>query len=120
DPAIKKGQDAAKSAAGAFSTQESKYTAKVGEVEGFKKELKAINAGQDERLNWPRFEEVFAAALPKPGENGNLTVVNPALKNLNQPLLWRGNDEAGVKAYEWFKERMRRGVPIDMAQQDET
>jgi type IV pilus assembly protein PilM len=118
DSKIKSGMDTAKGAVAAFTAQEGKFTAKVKEFDDFKKELKAINAGQDERLNWPRFEEVFAAALPKPGEDGNLTQIEPKLK-LDQPRIARGNNDDGVKAYEWFKKRMANGVPVDQAQQDE-
>ncbi|MBX9628309.1 MAG: pilus assembly protein PilM, partial [Gemmataceae bacterium] len=111
DPQVVKGLDAAKGAVTAANTQQGKFDTKKKDIDKFQGEVKLIVTGQDERLNWPRFEEAFAAALPKPGpkeDGGNLDLD-----------LWRGADGKGAKAVQWFFDRMRAGVPADRAQEDE-
>jgi type IV pilus assembly protein PilM len=111
DPSIKKGIDSAASASTAYSGQESKFSSKKDEAEKRQKEVKTILAGQEERLNWPRFLEVQTAAMPHPGDpkkGGNL-----------DPEVWKGAGNAGVEALEWFTKRMRDGVPIEMALKDD-
>ena len=90
--------------------------------------MKKIIAGQEERLNWPRWVEVFTASLPRPGDNGNLTetsfrfnstVPAPDQPAFNQVQLWRGEGRAGLDALEWFNRRMQKGVPIEEAVADE-
>src|SRR5262249_5195618 len=81
--------------------------------------------GQEERLNWPRYIEVFTSALPRPGAGGNLTEtgvqVNSSLTTpFSQVQLWKGEGSAGQDALEWFNRRMQRGVPIEDAVADET
>jgi type IV pilus assembly protein PilM len=100
-----------KSALGAFSSRETAVKGKVDESQDAQRATKTIIAGQEERLNWPRFFEVQTAAMPKPGdlkEGGNLTDFN-----------WKGGSDAGVDALRWFNTRMRDGVPIDRAVEDD-
>ncbi len=106
NPEIKKAIDGTKSALTASDSQKTAVTTKKGEIDAFQKNVKQIIAGADERLDWPRFEEVFSAALPRPGTTGNLP----------EPL-WRSGD--GFKAVGWFQERMREGVKIEDAVRDE-
>lgn len=106
DPDIDKAIDTSKSAVSAYSSQETKFTQKKGEVEATQADVKLIVSGNDERLNWPRFEEVFTLALPRPGEGGNL-----------DPKLWRTDN--GAAAVAWFQERMRRGVKAEDAQKEQ-
>jgi type IV pilus assembly protein PilM len=111
DPSIQKGIDSAKTAGTAYSGQESKFSSKKDEAERRQKEVKTILAGQEERLNWPRFFEVQTAAMPHPGDpkkGGNL-----------DPEVWKGAGNAGVEALEWFNRRMRDGVPVNQALQDD-
>jgi type IV pilus assembly protein PilM len=108
DPTLAKGVETAKGAIDAANKQETKFSAKKGEIDKFSGQVKTIIAGQDERLNWPRFNEVFSAALPKPGPDGNL-----------ETSLWRGADGRGAEAVKWFYERMRVGVPADKAIADD-
>src|SRR5207248_1345207 len=80
------------------------------------------NAGYDERLNWARFTEVYSAALPRPGADGNLTdngKLNGTAQPGQQERLWRGEGDAGVKALEWFQDRMRKRAPIEHALEDD-
>ncbi|MBA4062876.1 MAG: hypothetical protein C0501_04055 [Isosphaera sp.] len=114
DPAIEKAEKAAADAVAAHGQQEGKYSTKEGEVKQTQTLVKAILAGQEERLNWARFFEVQTAAMPRPGprdQGGNLT-------DKDQVQLWRGELDAGVKAYEWFVGRMRTGVPYEQALAD--
>ena len=105
---IDKGIEAAKGAVTAATAKDAEESGKKSTVGEVTKELKTNNAGADERLNWPRFTEVFSAALPRPGETGNL-----------DPGIWQGNQDAGQKALQWFQERMRSGVSKDQAILDE-
>jgi hypothetical protein len=65
-------------------------------------EVKAVIAGNDERLNWPRFHEAFGQVVPRPGMGGNLT-----------EDLWA--KDKGKLAVQWFEDRMRKGVRIEDA-----
>ena len=106
DPSINKAIETAKGASSAFTTQESKFNAKKAEVAAYEAQVKAVIAGQDERFDWPRFDEVFAAALPHPGAEGNLP-----------RELWANNN--GAAAVAWFQKRMREGVKIEDSGRDE-
>ena len=110
DASMKLTEDAVK----AYGTQENSFKDKDTKSKQTQALVKTIIAGQEERLNWPRFLEVESAAIPKPGEKGNLTETDP----VNQVKLWRGEGNAGLKAYEWFQERMRKGVPSNEAVAD--
>ncbi len=106
DPQIASAITKAKSAVSAVGTQESKYTAKQTEMTNTQNVVKAVISGNDERLNWPRFEEVFSMSLPHPGPRGNLDAG-----------LWQ--TQAGKDAIDWFQERMKHGVRIENASRDE-
>jgi type IV pilus assembly protein PilM len=108
DPRIKKGEEAAKSAVSAYGSQESKFNSAVGKSKDEQRAAKTIIAGQEERLNWPRFFEVLTAAMPHPGEKGNLP-----------DAMWKGSGQAGVEALQWFERRMKTGVPIEQAMIDD-
>ena len=106
NPEIGKAIDKSKTAIVAFGAQETKYTTKKDEVKKTQDEVKAVISGNDERLNWPRFHEVFATSLPKPGPGGNLA-----------EDVWR--KDQGLAAVAWFEKRMKTGVRIEDAQADE-
>jgi type IV pilus assembly protein PilM len=106
NPEIGKAIGMSKSAITAFGNQEQKYTTKKTEVDQNVRAVKAVIEGNDERLNWPRFHEVFVRTLPKPGVGGNLP-----------EDLWR--KDQGVQAVQWFEERMKKGVRIEDATLDE-
>ena len=106
DQTLEKALTESKAASTAFASQETKYAAKKKEVEDFQTDVKAVISGQDERLDWVRFDEVFSAALPRPGENGNLP-----------DSIWREGN--GKDAVAWFNKRMAAGVPIEKAGDDE-
>ena len=109
DPEISKAVDKSKSAITAYNTQDGKYTQKKDEVEKTQADVKAVISGNDERLNWPRFQEVFTTSVPRPG---------PATEGGNLPDdIWRNN--SGVAALAWFQHRMKNGVRIEDAAQDE-
>lgn len=85
--------------------------------------VKPIVADREDRFNWPRWSEVFLAALPRPGTDGNLTETsfrfNSTIPAFNQVQLWRGEGRSGLEALEWYKARMQKGVPIEAAIADE-
>jgi len=105
-PEIETAIGKSKSALTEFGAQETKYTAKKTEVETTVREVKAVIAGNDERLNWPRFHEVFVQSVPKPGPGGNLA-----------DELWR--KDQGLAAVQWFEDRQKKGVRIEDATIDE-
>ncbi|MFO0806413.1 MAG: type IV pilus assembly protein PilM [Gemmataceae bacterium] len=102
---ITKAIDKSKSAITAFGNQETKFTAKKDEVAKNVAEVKAVIAGNDERLNWPRFHEAFGQVVPRPGMGGNLA-----------DELW--TKDQGKAAVQWFEDRMRKGVRIEDATLD--
>jgi len=110
-------------AASAYDKQNTDFAAELTKSADEQKRVKSIIAGQEERLNWPRFVEVFTASLPRPGADGNLnetsTTPNSSLAAFSQVQLWKGEGNAGVEALEWFKRRMRLGVRIEEAVVDE-
>jgi type IV pilus assembly protein PilM len=108
DPVIDKALDTAKAAVGKVSAQEGKFTKAETTIKETKGEVKAVVAGQDERLNWARLTEVLSAALPRPGTAGNLP----------DPV-WRSTEDKGKSAFDVFQQRMRDGVPIEQALQYE-
>ncbi|MCI0704156.1 MAG: type IV pilus assembly protein PilM [Planctomycetia bacterium] len=123
DENLTKAMASTKDTASAFSAQEGRYKTKEEESKKKEEETKTIIAGQEERLNWPRFVEVFTASLPHPGEKGNLNETqgqtNSSLQPFSQVQLWKGEGMAGQAALDWFNKRMRVGVPIEEAIADE-
>jgi type IV pilus assembly protein PilM len=124
DAGIDKGMKAAKEAEQAYSAQDSTFSDKVKASKENQEFVKSIIAGQEERLNWPRFVEVFTASLPRPGTNGTLNETaafhneDDKPKPFSQEVLWKGTGDAGLRAHEWFLDRMRKGVPITEALAD--
>lgn len=112
DDRINDGIKDTKGAVEAFTRQENKFKSMEEESRKTQARVKMIIAGNEERLNWPRFFEVETAALPHPGDKGNLN------SDTDQIRLWRGEGNVGVAAYEWFQRRMRTGVPIEQALAD--
>ncbi len=109
-------------AATAYDAQKTAFEGRLLDSDREQKRVKTIIAGQEERLNWPRFTEVFTAALPRPGADGNLTETgtpNGTIKAFSQPQLWKGEGTAGADALKWFISRMAEGVPLDRAVADE-
>lgn len=124
NPKIDEATKQVDSAASAADKQASEFNAKLEKSKEEADKAKKILAGQEERLNWPRWFEVFTESLPRPGADGNLTetafrfnstVPDPAQAPFNQVQLWRGEGNAGVDAIAWFLRRMREGVKIDDA-----
>jgi type IV pilus assembly protein PilM len=99
-----------KSAGEAATAQASEQTKKEGELADTIKEVKSIIAGQDERLNWIRLNEVIAAALPRPGDTGNLT-------GERQIPYW--SSQPGRRALQKYEDRLRKGLPADQAWEDD-
>jgi type IV pilus assembly protein PilM len=126
DKGIDEGIKAGKAAESAFGAQDSAFSDKVKASKENQEFVKSIIAGQEERLNWPRFTEVFTASLPRPGTDGTLTEKGAfhntedgkPVSPFNQELLWKGEGDAGLRAHEWFLDRMRKGVPITEALAD--
>ncbi len=124
DEGIKKGIEEAERAGKAFSAQEAAFADKVKSSKENQEFVKSIIAGQEERLNWPRWAEVFTASLPRPGADGTLNErgafhnEDDKVKPFNQELLWKGEGDAGLRAHEWFLDRMRKGVPVTEALAD--
>jgi type IV pilus assembly protein PilM len=116
DKRIEEAEAKAKSAVSAYSSQETKFKGKLDDSEKEQARVKSIIAGQEERLNWPRFFEVYSAALPHPDEKekgGNL-LDDPAQRRLRE-----GDGGAGLAALAWFKHRLAAGVPLEKALEDE-
>jgi len=67
DPKLKPAMQKAKTAAGEATTQNTAIGTKEAAVTSGITQVKAIVAGNDERLNWIRLNEVIGAALPRHG-----------------------------------------------------
>ena len=125
DPNIDKGIKMTGTAAGKLTTQEGELAKRRERSTREVSDTKAIIAGQEERLNWPRFIEVFTTALPRPGPNGNLNETNAKVNSgaeppaFDQRQLWNKKDSLGRFVHEWFERRMREGVPVENAVRDE-
>ncbi len=123
DKNIAKGIEMTKTAGTAFSEQETAFSTKLAQKQKKQDETKLIIAGQEERLNWPRWTEVFTASLPRPGETGNLNETrsrpNGEVEEFDQVKLWKGEGKAGQEAYDWFLRRMSEGVPVERATEDD-
>jgi type IV pilus assembly protein PilM len=114
--AKKKAEDSAK----ARDSQNAEYTKKEGEVKDETNKVKAIVAGNEERLNWVRIHEVVATALPRPPapptfapETGNF--LNPAAED--KYVLFKKYDPEfkefidAQQAINLYYGRVRQGVP---------
>ena len=99
----------AKDASDLADSQNATRTSKENDLASTITAVKSIIAGQDERLNWVRLNEVIASALPRPGENGNLK--GPAEQ------YW--NTQEGRRAFEKYKTRVSEGLPADRAWEDD-
>ena len=103
DKSIDKGIESAKAAGTKFDKMNTDFTAQLGNSKKKQDEVKLMIAGQEERLNWPRWVEVFTAALPRPGADGNLNLtksdpaVNSAIPPFSQVELWKGEGTAGTR-----------------------
>jgi type IV pilus assembly protein PilM len=125
----------AKQAAKESGDREAAYKKKDQEVSGKHAEVKALVAGNEERLNWVRLHEVIATAMPRPPlvqPNGNY-IVGPDGKtpvdvgNLNLPArdagvkdreTWKAQPEfihqdGAYDAIARYAQRVRAGVPAD-------
>jgi len=102
----------------AFSGQETKYNTAIATSLEAQARGKTVIAGQEERLNWPRFYEVQTIAMPRPGDINN----SDPKSGGNIPSTdfnWKGAGDVGIEALRWFKDRMARGVPIEQALEDD-
>lgn len=104
--AIKQSSDAVRQAL----SQDTLYKNKLQEVAATQAEVKAIIAGQDEKLNWARLYEVIMAVLPRPGDNGTLM-------DDDQRLLWQTTQAR--EAYKKFQDRLSQGIPIEAIGEDD-
>ena len=108
--AIKKAESAVskqKEQAGDKSSREATVASTAAEV-------KSIITGNDERLNWVRFNEVLSAALPRPADPDLAGKDPKAPGNLTDPEqipYWSGSQEQ--RAYQKYKERMSQGIQIE-------
>ncbi len=114
-PELDKAQKTAEQAVKAATAQQSEIAAKKKEIEDTTAEVKAIVVGNDERLNWIRFNEVLVAALPRHGDDspkyhGNLT-------EPYQVPLWQTQE--GERAFLKYKERMSAGIPLEKIYEDD-
>ena len=75
------------------------------------KEVKTIIAGQEERLNWPRFFEVETAAMPRPGD--------PKGGNLTATRMWVGAGDGRRRGARLVQAADADGVPIEQALADD-
>ncbi len=106
DKDIDTAMQTAKTAQGEVDTQNTKVEGAIATIKTTQAEVKTVLAGQDERLNWPRYQEVFAATLPRPGSTGNLS-----------PSVWSTPEERvmgdlikGSDAADWFERRLKNGL----------
>ena len=111
DGSIKKAQAEAKSAVDAASTQQGKKTTAEKGVQDDQDAVKAIVAGNDEKLNQVRLNEVIAAALPRAGDAGNLN------DNPRQKEMWA--TEMGQRALTKYQERIKVGIPVERIAEDD-
>ncbi len=114
DPQIDRGIKEVEAASSEFGRQESEYNSRVTKAKQTQSDVKLIIAGQEERLNWPRFVEVMTAALPRPPRPGD----PGTLDERDQQKFWGMEGEIGLRAYQWWLARMRDGVRIDQILDD--
>lgn len=110
DEGIKQAMNTGNSAVSLFKSQESERTSKEQAVSATQAEVKTIIAGNEDRLNWVRLNEVLVAALPRHGDPER----NGAGGNLNDPdqvPFW--STPEGVQAYRKYKDRMGEGIPLE-------
>ncbi len=125
----------AKKAAKEGKDRDDAFLAKDKDVKGKQAEVKALVAGNEERLNWVRLHEVIATAMPRPplvtadgkyipGPDGKTPV---DVGNLSLPArdagvkdkeAWRAqlefvNQDGAYDAIARYAQRVRAGVPAD-------
>jgi type IV pilus assembly protein PilM len=110
DAAVVRAKEKLKGSVGSADTQDKDRTGKEEDLKTTLTAVKSIIAGQDERMNWLRLNEVIAAALPRPGENGNLN--GP----YQQPF-WKTTE--GLRAFQKYQDRVSAGLPADRAWEDD-
>lgn len=111
DTGIKKAQEEAKAAVDRAKRQQSEEAAAKTAVASDQDAVKAIIAGNDDRLNFIRLNEVLAKVLPRAGESGNL-VDDP-----QQQRLWA--NEMGLRALKKYDERIKIGIPLERIAEDD-
>ena len=107
DPDIETAMKSSGSVVSQATAQKSEETSKKSGVDATAAEVKTIIAGNDERLNWIRLNEVLVAALPRHGDpqsGGNLT------EDYQVPF-WRTDE--GERAKDKYRERMKVGIPLE-------
>ncbi len=93
--------------------QTTSFNNKKIEIEKAQTAVKAIIVGNDERLNWIRFQEVLTAALPRHGNSSN----GGNLDLEGQDRFW--NTLEGNRAFEKYRERMASGIPLEKIYEDD-
>ncbi|MGL4421163.1 MAG: type IV pilus assembly protein PilM [Gemmataceae bacterium] len=111
DAAMKKAAADADNAVKEAGSQTTAKTTAEGENNTLQEAVKAVIAGNDDRLNFARLHEVVAIALPRAGQGGNL------LDGPQQQQLW--SNELGMKAIAKSKERIRVGIPLEKINEED-
>jgi hypothetical protein len=111
DAGIKKARDEADAAVKQATTQQGQETTEKTAVQADQDAVKAIIAGNDNRLNFVRMNEVLAVALPRAGQAGNLN------DSPQQQSLWA--TEQGKRALAKFQERIKAGIPLEKIADDD-
>ena len=107
DPRIKKSIGTSGQAVSAATAQNADRAKKEADVAAAQAEVKTIIAGNDERLNWVRLNEVLVAALPRHGD----AATGGNLDDPDQLEFWRTAN--GPRALELYKKRLKSGVPLE-------
>ncbi|MCZ2343736.1 MAG: type IV pilus assembly protein PilM, partial [Bacteroidales bacterium] len=107
DSEIEKTLTQSKSVVDQAKQQDSEKSSKKSTVDTTASEVKTIIAGNDERLNWIRLNEVLVAALPRHGDGG----MNGNLIEEHQLPFW--STEEGRLAYNKYRQRMKEGIPLE-------
>lgn len=102
-----KAADAAVKAATGQTTEKTNGESEIAKTQA---DVKAIIKGNESRLDMVRLNEVLLAALPRHGPQGNLNDPERA------PF---ANTPEGQRAYELYKERIRKGVTLDQIAEDD-
>ena len=100
--------EAVKTKAAAIVSQVAEGKRKVEET---KNDVKAVIAGQEERLNHLALNQYVNLALPSPGEGGNMN-------DPDTQVLWK--NLKGTQAVKRFTNQLRQGIDPRVAQDDES
>ena len=114
DPSIKREAEKAKTIVDAATKQSKEKDTGEKAIDDSQTDVKAIIRGNPNRLDVVRLHEVISAALPRAGEDGNL--FDKADGTMRTPF-W--SSEEGRRALLAAKLRVKQGVPIDRAGEED-